>query len=187
MSLRSILMGRKQSAPDNPDHLLALPAAIATLREKLDLVPSGSAGLCFKLSGDTVPANDDILKMFELPDVAASITTDDVSFQWLLVTASDPALTISAMHAGIDTLSKQVPLPKTLCAVFGFIPASPPGEGHLYLVYLVQHGTFYPFCPTDGENRNSELELRARTFLEHDLHMEQDLGRWMALWGLPVH
>ena len=54
------------------------------------------------------------------------------------------------------------------------------------MVYLIKQGTFYPFAPTGKEQRDNELELRVRSFLEQDLVMEKDLARWMALWDVPV-
>jgi hypothetical protein len=55
------------------------------------------------------------------------------------------------------------------------------------LVYLLKQGTFYPFAPTGPAQRDNELELRVRSFIGDDLPMEKDLGRWMALWNLPVN
>jgi hypothetical protein len=54
------------------------------------------------------------------------------------------------------------------------------------MVYLMKQGTFYPFAPRDGQQRDNELELRIKSFLADDLPIEPDLSRWMALWGLPV-
>jgi hypothetical protein len=76
--------------------------------------------------------------------------------------------------------------PRLLCAVFGFVPGTPPGEGSLRLVYLIKQGTFYPFAPTGANQRDNELELRAKSFLSTDLVMEKDVSRWMALWNVPV-
>jgi hypothetical protein len=55
------------------------------------------------------------------------------------------------------------------------------------MVYLLKQGTFYPFAPTSANQRDNELELRVRSFLENDLPIEKDLSRWMALWNLPVN
>jgi hypothetical protein len=77
--------------------------------------------------------------------------------------------------------------PRLLCAVFGFVPKTPPGEGSVRLVYLMKQGTFYPFAPTGPSQRNNELEIRVRSFLGTDLPIEKDLTRWMALWNVPVN
>ena len=77
--------------------------------------------------------------------------------------------------------------PRLLCAVFGFVPKTPPGDGPVRMVYLLKQGTFYPFAPTRSNQRDNELELRVRSFIGDDLPMEKDLTRWMALWDLPVN
>jgi hypothetical protein len=75
---------------------------------------------------------------------------------------------------------------RLLCCVFGYKPQTPPGEGSLCLVYLTSQGTFYPFAPLPDEQRDNELELRARTFIGTTIPIEKDLARWSALWGQPV-
>ncbi len=67
------------------------------------------------------------------------------------------------------------------------MPRKAPGEGSVRLVYLLKQGTFYPFAPTSKDQRDNELELRVRSFLEKDIPIEKDLSRWMALWNLPVN
>ncbi len=94
---------------------------------------------------------------------------------------------VTRIHGANTTLVEHGLGPRLLCAVFGFVPANPPGEGAVRLVYLLKQGTFYPFAPTGAEQRDNELELRVRSFLEDDLAIEKDLSRWMALWNLPVN
>ena len=53
------------------------------------------------------------------------------------------------------------------------------------LVYLYKQGTFYAFAPTGPQSRDNLLEIQVRDLLTGELPMEQDLGRWMALWGAP--
>jgi len=93
---------------------------------------------------------------------------------------------VTKIHAANSTMVEHELGPRLLCAVFGFVPATPPGEGAVRLVYLLKQGTFYPFAPTGTNQRNNELELRVKSFLGTDLVMEKDLSRWMALWNLPV-
>jgi hypothetical protein len=56
----------------------------------------------------------------------------------------------------------------------------------VYLVYLAKRGTFYPFAPVDKEKRDTELEMRLRSFLANDLPMESDLSHWFPIWDLPI-
>ncbi len=56
------------------------------------------------------------------------------------------------------------------------------------LVYLYKQGTFYPFAPQPGpgqRRRNNLLEIQVRDALAGELPVEQDLGRWLAVWGAP--
>ena len=190
MGLRDTLFGRYLLGAPKLDNLFALPSAALTLQTELDLVTSGQAGLCFKAgSGETQLATDaDIMTLlnFEAGSDEAHITTDELGFKWLLVKNPDLNELVTRIHSANSSMVEHELGPRLLCAVFGFVPASPPGEGDVRMVYLLKQGTWYPFAPTDSNNRNNQLELRVRSFLDKDLPMEKDLSRWMALWGLPV-
>ena len=191
MGLRDTLFGRTKQVAPKLDNLFALPSAALTLQTELDLVTSGQAGLCFKAgSGETQLATDaDIMTLlnFEAGSDEAHITTDELGFKWLLVKNPDLNELVTRIHSANSSMVEHELGPRLLCAVFGFVPASPPGEGDVRMVYLLKQGTWYPFAPTDSNNRNNQLELRVRSFLDKDLPMEKDLSRWMALWGLPVN
>ena len=190
MGLRDALFGRTKQVAPQLDNIFALPAAALTLQSELDLVTSGQAGLCFKSgSGESTMLSDaDILELlnFEAEKDSVSLTTDDLGFKWLVI--NDPTVDgqVTKIHAANSTMVEHELGPRLLCAVFGFVPATPPGEGAVRLVYLLKQGTFYPFAPNGTNQRNNELELRVKSFLGTDLVMEKDLSRWMALWNLPV-
>ena len=166
MGLRDTIFGRTKQVQPKLDNLFALPGASLTLQTELDLVSSGQAGLCFKAgSGES------------------SISTDvDI----MVVKNADLNELVTRVHSANSSLVDHELGPRLLCAVFGFVPQSPPGEGDVRMVYLLKQGTWYPFAPRGANDRNNELELRVRSFLERELPMEKDLSRWMALWGLPV-
>ncbi len=191
MGLRDVLFGRTPQVQPKLDNLFALPTAALTLQSQLDLVTSGEAGLCFKAgSGEasiTSEADIEALLNFDEGKVAMSVTTDDLGFTWLVIHDGDIENLVTRIHGANTTLVEHGLGPRLLCAVFGFVPATPPGEGSVRLVYLLKQGTFYPFAPTGANQRDNELELRVRSFLEGDLPMEKDLSRWMALWNLPVN
>ena len=152
---------------------------------------SGNAGLCFKAgSGETTLTTDDditqLLDFDDRPDTARCLrrTTSDSSGWSSPILTSKPS---SHESTGANTTMVEHGLgPRLLCAVFGFVPKTPPGDGAVRLVYLLKQGTFYPFAPTGPTQRNNELELRVRSFLGDDLPIEKDLSRWMALWNVPV-
>ncbi len=191
MGLRDALFGRTTQAQPKLDNLFALATGALTLESELDLVSSGEAGLCFKAgSGEsTITTDADIEQLLNFDEAkgTVSVTTDDLGFKWLVVKDPDLESLVTRIHSANTSMVENGLGPRLLCAVFGFVPKTPPGEGSLRLVYLLKQGTFYPFAPTGKDQRDNELELRVRSFLEKDLPMEKDLGRWMALWDLPVN
>ena len=190
MGLRDTIFGRTKQVAPQLDNIFALPSAALTLQSELDLVTSGQAGLCFKAgSGESSMLSDaDIMELLEFDAQKDSVrlTSDDLGFKWLVI--DDPTIDglVTKIHAANSTMVDHGLGPRLLCAVFGFVPATPPGEGPVRLVYLLKQGTFYPFAPTGANQRDNELELRVKSFLGTDLAMEKDLSRWMALWNLPV-
>ena len=191
MGLRDILAGRTKQVQPKLDNLFALPQAAITLETALDLIPSGQAGLLFKAGSgaDSITADADILSLlnFDLNSEDVSLTTDDLGFKWLVIKDPDLSSLVTHIHGANTTLTENGLGPRLLCAVFGFVDKTPPSEGDIRMVYLLKQGTWYPFAPTGKEQRNNELELRIKAFLETEIPMEKDLSRWMALWNLPVN
>ncbi len=190
MGLRDTLFGRTKQAAPNLDNLFALSTAALTLQSELDLVSSGEAGLCFKAgSGESsLETDDDIKQLLDFDETTnkVTLTKDDLGFQWLVVKDPDFEALVTRVHSADTSMVEHGLGPRLLCAVFGFVPKTPPGEGSVRLVYLLKQGTFYPFAPTGPEQRDNELELRVRSFLSTDLPIEPNLSRWMALWNVPV-
>ena len=190
MGLRDTLFGRTKQVAPNLDNLFGLPTAALTLESELDLVSSGQAGLCFKSgSGESTLTTDaDIKELLDFDETnnKVTLTTDDLGFKWLVVTDPDFEALVTRIHAADTSMVEHGLGPRLLCAVFGFVAKTPPGEGSVRMVYLMKQGTFYPFAPTGPSQRDNELELRVKSFLGTDLPIEKDLSRWMALWNLPV-
>jgi hypothetical protein len=191
VGLRDALFGRTKQVAPNLDNLFALSTAALTLQSELDLVSSGEAGLCFKAgSGESsLETDDDIKQLLDFDETSNKVTftKDDLGFQWLVVKDPDFEALVTRVHSADTSMVEHGLGPRLLCAVFGFVPKTPPGEGSVRLVYLMKQGTFYPFAPTGSSQRNNELELRVRSFLTTDLPIEPNLSRWMALWNVPVN
>ena len=191
MGFRDALFGRTKQVQPKLDNLFALPTAALTLDTELNLVPSGEAGLCFKSgSGEsTITTDAELLELlnFDEANAKVSVTTDDLGFKWLVIKDPDIDGLVTRIHGANTSMVENGLGPRLLCAVFGFVPKTPPAEGSVRMVYLLKQGTFYPFAPTGLNQRDNELELRVRSFLETDLPIEKDLSKWMALWNLPVN
>jgi len=181
MGLFDTVLGRTKQIAPQLDALFALPTGALTLDSELDLVTSGHAGLCFKSgSGESTITTDqelhDLLALDET-DHDISITTDDLGFKWVLINDVDIPSLVTRVHGANTTMVENGLGPRLLCAVFGFVPKTPPGDGDVRLVYLLKRGTFYPFAPRPNEQRDNELELRVKSFIGDDLPMEKDLSR----------
>ncbi len=184
-------MFRRNAVSNKLDNLLALPVAVRSLAQEFDFVSSGQAGLCLKPATSAQAVSSDQTVSTLIATVPALLgvtkTIDDLGFTWLLKKDIDENALVTTLHALAGALVEKGVGDRLLCAAFGFVPTLAPGEGSLRMVYLTKQGTWYPFAPTSTTERNSELELRVRSFLSHELPIEKDLGRWMALWDLPVH
>ena len=69
-----------------------------------------------------------------------------------------------------------------LAAIFRFQG----GEHPVYWIYGFKRGAFWPFVPLADQKRDNATELELKAKLEHELPIEQDLTRWLALFDAPV-
>lgn len=197
MRLLDVLLGRTKPKQANLDALFGLSGAAVTLDAALDMKPSGEAAVCFKpASGAGFAAT--ATELSELLELAVResgstlrVTDDRFGYRWVVLGDPDLEDLVTSAHMANSTLEERGFGPQLLCSVFGFdaagSPGPPPGaKQRCYLVYLYKRGTFYPFAPLEGERRDNELELRVRGALGSDLPIEPELGRWFALWGIPI-
>ena len=187
MKIWDALMGRRQPVRANLDALFALPTAAITLQTAAGFTPTGVGSVCFRAAEGAAFAQTQtdvvaLLDADEGPDVEQS--TDSFGFTWLVVRhePDDMAGLVTDLHAVNTTLEAQGFGPGLLCSLVGF--TDPSGRG-LALVYLYKQGTFYPFAPTGGQQRDNVLEIQMRDLVKNDLPVETQLQRWMPVWGAP--
>jgi hypothetical protein len=195
VGLLDILRGRTQPIQPDLDALFSLPSAAITLETQAGLVTSGHAGVCWRPPAGQAPAEAqaEVEKILALDSADPSTPSlravdDELGYRWLLVDGSGFDDLATRVHQVNTLLVENGWGTQLLCSAFGLVPAADADTSakRLWLVYLFKRGTFYPFCP-DGElSRDNEAELRLRAVLGSDLPLESDLGRWMALWNLPV-
>jgi hypothetical protein len=183
------LLGRSKPAQPKLDALFGVTGAAITLESAAGMKPTGQAAVCFKpASGQGfAAATEELQGLLELAVKEAGstvrVTDDRYGYRWVVVTDPDMEDLVTSVHLVNSTLEQYGFGPQLLCSVFGFTDAS---GRRFYLVYLYKRGTFYPFAPLQGERRDNELELRVKAALGGDLPIEAELGRWFALWGLPL-
>lgn len=189
MGFWDAVRGRRTARGNDLDALFHVPSAAVTLETSLGLAPTGSGGVCYRAAAGAAFSRlqaDVTALVDDTPDVPDDVvvSTDGFGFTWLVVRrrTDETARVCTDLHAVNTTLQEQGFAGGLLCSAVPFASATQ----SVVLVYLYKQGTFYPFAPGPGRSRDNLLELQVRDLLAGELPMEQDLGRWMALWDAPV-
>lgn len=194
MGFLDTILGRSKPVVANLDALFALPSSAVTLETEGGWVPTGQAGVCFKpvieSSFDQMKSEvSQILTMMKADhELDVKEVDDSLGYHWMVITEADIEGLVSNVHVVNSGLQEAGFSPQLLCSVFGF-KAGPDHPAHqtIYLIYLFKRGTFYPFAPLGGQQRDNALELHLKSLLAKDLKVEEDLTRWFPVWGVPVN
>ncbi len=108
--------------------------------------------------------------------------TDELGFDWLVVTGGDLQSTLAAIHGIAQGLLGEGLGDSLLATVFRFQQ----GERPAYWVYGYKQATFYPFVPSGPHQRDNAAELRLSALAKGELPVEPQMERWFALWGAPI-
>jgi hypothetical protein len=182
------ITGRTTPKRANLDSLFLVPSAAVTLETAAGFLPTGTGSVCFRAPDGAAyqQMQDEVVALLrdaaDRPDV--QVQRDDFGFTWLVVDRVDDDVEglCTDLHAVNAALEEQGFSTGLLCSLVPFRDRSGRTVG---LVYLYKQGTFYPFAPTAPKTRDNLLEIQLRDTLSGDLPMEQDLQRWLALWGAP--
>ncbi|MBC9732189.1 PspA-associated protein PspAB [Nocardioides marmotae] len=184
------VMGRSRPKQANLDSLFMVPSAAITLQTAIGLTPTGDGSVCYRAAAGAgfSETQGDVLELLrdaaDAPQV--DVSADSFGFTWLQVhrDPSDTGGLCTDLHAVNTTLEAEGFGPALLCSLVPFADASGRKVG---LVYLYKQGTFYPFAPRPGagQQRDNLLEIQVRDTLSAELPIEQDLSRWLAIWGAP--
>jgi len=182
------LTGRSKPKRANLDALFLVPSAAVTLETAAAFTPTGTGSVCFRAPDGAAyrKMQDEVVSLLrddvDKPDVA--VHQDDFGFTWLVVDRVDDDVEglCTDLHAVNAALEEQGFATGLLCSLVPFHDSANRTVG---LVYLYKQGTFYPFAPTGAKTRDNLLEIQVRDTLANELPMEQDLQRWMAIWGAP--
>jgi hypothetical protein len=188
VGIRDVLFGRKKLAEPRDDRLFGLTTAAVTMDTELGLKSAGAAAIAFKpqSSGEFRSAFDDVDQLLEA--VAASSgsqierKSDEFGYDWIVV--HDPQLEdlVGAAHTLASELTAKGFGSQLLAATFKFDG----GEHPVYWIYGFKRGSFWPFVPIADQKRDNATELELKAKLEHELPIEPDLTRWLALFDAPV-
>jgi hypothetical protein len=189
MGLWDTITGRSRVKRPNLDALFGIPSAAITLESAAGFLPTGTGSVCFRAVAGAAFAQvqAEVVALLEAdadaPDV--TVTTDDYGYTWLTVRddPEDVSGLCTDLHAVNTALEAQGFGTGLLCTL---VPFADPSGRRFGLVYLYKQGTFYAFAPQPGtQRRDNLLEISVRDQLTGELPMEQDLTRWLAVWGGP--
>jgi hypothetical protein len=188
MGFLDALLGRTKPVPPNLDALFAVPSAAITLQVAADFKATGTGSVCFRAAEGRAFSDieSEVRELLNMGDnkTPVEVSRDSYGFTWLVCqhSADDVEGLVTDLHAVNSSLENAGFGPQLLCTIASFRD----GKGRrLGLVYLYKRGTFYPFAPQSGENRDNALELQVRGILGDDLKIEPDLERWFPVWGAP--
>ena len=188
MGVLDILFGKKKLKGPTLDKLFALSTAQVTLEAELGLRSAGVAAVVFKplSAGEFARAEQEVDEL--LGSVAESCgaqvrrRSDTFGFQWLVVRDPDFEDLVTAVHLVSSELEARGFGAQLLAAIFRFQGRERP----THLVYGYKRGTFWPFVPTDGQERDNAEEIRLKNELERELPIEPELERWLGLFDAPL-
>jgi hypothetical protein len=189
MGFWDALTGRTKPKQANLDALFLVPSAAVALQTTIGLRPTGDGSVCYRAAAGVAfdEVQTEVVELLratgDAPDVRVS--TDSFGFSWIEIDR-EPGADVEGLCTGLHAVNTSLEShgfgPGLLCTVIGFDDSS---GRRLGLVYLYKQGTFYPFAPTGPQQRDNLLEVQARDVLKGELPIEQDLSRWLAVWGAP--
>ncbi|HZR94270.1 MAG TPA: hypothetical protein VFA56_01160 [Gaiellaceae bacterium] len=188
MGLGDILFGRKKLKGPARDRLFALTTAAVTLDVNCGLKPAGAGALVFKplSAGEFAQAEADAEQLVQGVAQSSGSTLerkkDTFGFEWVIVRDPDLEDQVTAVYAVANELAARGFGGQLLAAAFRF-----DGDGSpVYWIYGFKTGTFWPFVPTGGQNRDNARELQLKSQLETELPVEPDLSKWFGLFDAPI-
>lgn len=189
MGVLDVIFGKKQLKKANLDKLFALATAQVTLDSSLNLTPGGTAAVVFKplSAGAFEQAADEMRELVRgsARDTGSEVErkTDAYGYEWVVFRDEDFEDLVTLVHTVSSEIHAKGFSEQLLAAAFRFEGAGNP----VYLIYGFKRGAFWPFVPTgEKQDRDNAYELRIKNQLASELPFEQDLTRWMGLYGAPL-
>lgn len=189
MSLFDAILGRTKPVKSQLDQLFGMSTAVLTLQTEFELAPTGAAAICFRpvSSGQFSELQSEIDALLKASTKDSPLTwktfKDDFGYEWIVVRASEFENLVATIHMISRELQDSGFGEQLLASVFQF---SGQGGKRVYWIYNYKRGAFYPFVPAGGQTRDNAQELRLTAVMGRELHVEQDLSKWYALWGIPL-
>ncbi|MFD1586148.1 hypothetical protein ACFR9U_04075 [Halorientalis brevis] len=182
----------------DPEDLFGMSTAYVTMEADLGYEPAGEAALCFS-AVDSTDFEDAVAEVEAILDAgevetgtSARFVKDDHGYDWVVLEDDDVEDLVTSVHFAADTLVETGFGSRLLAALFAFRDGSQShrnrggetAEDHqpVYWVYSFRRGSYYPFAPTGGHERDSSAEFKLESVLDGELDLEPDKEYWYPLW-----
>lgn len=168
----------------DPEDLFGMSTAYMTMQAELGYEHADVAALCFSSVDSTSfdAALDDVRDILAAGEAEtgtiSNVTTDSQGYQWVVLQDSDPEDLVTSVHFAADTFVEHDFGSRLLAAVFGFEKDGEPA----YWVYSFRRGSYYPFAPRAGRERDTSTEFKLQSVLDGELEIEDDTSYWYPLW-----
>lgn len=195
------ILGTSKLPKAKSEKLFAISTASITLETSLGLKPSGYAGICFRPIDATAyeSARKEIQELLEYSsketETEFRLEKDEFNFLWAIFKDPDFEDLVANINLVRQTLEEQGFGEQILCAIFRFDsepePESTENTGKagrrkiVYWIYNFKQGTYYPFIPLSGKERDSPFEFKLRADMEREMPVEKNVEKWYPLWGIP--
>jgi hypothetical protein len=194
------VLGSSRLPKAKSEKLFAISTASITLESSLDLKPSGYAGICFKPVGASAyeSARKEIQELLEFSSKETGtefrLEKDEFNFLWAIFKDPEFDDLVANIHLVSQTLEDQGFGEQILCAIYRFDSEPETGTSKsgindgikaVYWIYNFKQGTYYPFIPLPGKQRDISFEFRLRADMEKEIPIEKNVEKWYPLWGIP--
>ena len=184
------ITGRTKPKKANLDSLFLVPRRAITLQTAAGFTPTGTGSVCFRAPDGAAyqQTQDEVVALLrddpDKPDVAgARATTSASPGSWSTRVDDDVEGLCTDLHA-VNTALEEQGFSTGCCA--RVVPVRrrcrPAASGWSTSTSRA------PSTPSPlpvRKTRDNLLEIQVRDSLTAELPMEQDLQRWLALWGAP--
>ncbi|PSQ41531.1 hypothetical protein BRD07_05200 [Halobacteriales archaeon QS_9_68_42] len=168
----------------DPEDLFGMSTAYLTMEADLGFVPTGDAALCFADVDSTAfqEARGQVEAILDRGEVETGTTADFVEdahgYHWVVLHDAEFEDLVTSVHFAADTLIEEGFGSRLLAALFTFERDGTTA----YWVYSFRRGTFYPFVPSSGRERDQKTEFKLESVLDGELSVEDDTAYWYPLW-----
>jgi len=187
MGFLDSILGKTKLPEAKTEDLFAISTAAVTLEASLGYRADGQAGVCIKpLESSHYEAArreiEDLLNI-SIKDTGTSykIQKDEYNYLWVLLSDPDFEDLVTGVQMVSQVLTEQGFGTQLLAAVYRFR-----GEAVIYWIYNFKQGTYYPFVPQSGRERDTSREFRLRALMQKEMPVEKDESRWYPMWGMPL-